>query len=266
MIISTGYSKNKKGSCVERPAGFSYWSMAFLLKGSIELKTSMHTFTTANEAIALIPPGTAYNLAFLTNEEEIWCIFEPRPEFFTFLQPKEENTQASLIALHGSELLPEINAAMRELIRRWEQNPPHVLLAENALERVLLLAHELMAVHGPAFMDERIRKSIDYILQHYAEPITVPAIARTISMSPSRFAHLFRKQVGMAPICFLEHRRMEKARQLLLSTRLSVKEIAGQVGFVNQFHFSARFRKLTGQSPRNYRQRPQRRWQSLPAF
>ena len=263
MIISAGFSENRKDARVERQAGFSYWSVGLFLKGSIELRTGARTFATAQEAIALIPPGIAYNLAFRTDEREIWCIFEPRPELLAILQSKEEQPSASLVALHETAQLPEIEASLRELIRRWEQNPPHVLLAENALERALLLVHEQ---RDPSPMDERIRKAMDFMLERYAKPIAVSDMARVATLSPSRFAHLFREQTGMTPVQFLDHRRMERARQLLLSTRMPIKEIAEQLGFMNQFHFSTRFRRLTGQSPRNYRQSPQRRWHSLSAL
>lgn len=266
MIISAGYSKNNKDTRVERPTGFPYWSCGFFLTGTTELRTPSRTFKMSHNTFMLIPPNNAYSLNFLTSEQETWCLFEPRPEILPFLQPKDKSAQFSPVILNGSKRSSEIKDAMRDLVQRWEQNPPHVMLAENALERALLLAHELMAQHGPSPLDDRIKKSVNFILQHYTEPITVPDAARNAVMSPSRFAHLFREQVGMAPMCFLEHRRMEKARQLLLSTRMNVKEIAFQVGFTNEFHFSTRFRKLTGQSPRIYRQRPQRRWQSLSAF
>ncbi len=263
MIISAGFSENRKGAHVERPAGFAYWSMGCFTMGTIEVRSGGRMVRAEATTAVLVPPGVSYNLAFLTREQEMWCIFEPRPEIRAFLQPGNEQATATVLELNGTKQLPEIKAAMRELLRRWEQNPPHVLLAENALERALLLINERRA---PSPMDERIRKAVDLMLKRYAEPLSVSDMARESSLSASRFAHLFREQAGMTPVQFLDHRRMERARQLLLSTRMPIKEIAEQVGFANQFHFSTRFRRLTGQSPRNYRLRPQRRWHSLSEF
>jgi AraC-like DNA-binding protein len=55
---------------------------------------------------------------------------------------------------------------------------------------------------------------------------------------------------------YRDRRRMELAKRLLLTGNLRIKEIAHEVGFVNPYHFSRRFRELTGQSPRDYRRDP----------
>jgi AraC family transcriptional regulator len=82
-------------------------------------------------------------------------------------------------------------------------------------------------------------------------------------LSVSRFSLLFKECTGLAPVKFLEARRIEKARHLLLTTDLPVQQIGLQVGFSNAQHFSTRFRKLTGQSPRAFRAAPRRRFGEL---
>jgi YesN/AraC family two-component response regulator len=53
---------------------------------------------------------------------------------------------------------------------------------------------------------------------------------------------------------FVERQRIDRARQLLTMTSLSVKEISRQVGYETQFYFSLRFKKSTGQSPKAFRE------------
>ena len=93
--------------------------------------------------------------------------------------------------------------------------------------------------------------------------MTIESLSRVAALSPSRFAHLFRERTGVTPMNFLEARRMEQAKQLLLTTDLPVQQVAQNIGFSNAQHFSTRFRKLTGQSPSAFRQSPQRRFGEL---
>ena len=62
---------------------------------------------------------------------------------------------------------------------------------------------------------------------------------------------------------FLEMRRIEKAKHLLLTTDLPVQQIGLHTGFPNAQHFSVRFRQLAGQSPRAFRTTPRRRFGEL---
>jgi len=139
----------------------------------------------------------------------------------------------------------------------------HEHLAENAMERVLLLARMAAGRRQPTIAEERITRVCDHISGHLDGEFTIGELARVACLSVSRFSWLFKESVGIAPVKFLEARRMEKARHLLLSTDLPVQEIGQQVGFANAQHFSTRFRRLTGQSPRAFRETPRRRFGEL---
>ncbi len=104
---------------------------------------------------------------------------------------------------------------------------------------------------------------IKTINDQLGEELFIETLAEEAGLSPSRFAHLFRERMGVTPMNFLESRRMEQAKQLLLTTDLPVQEVALNIGFPNAQHFSTRFRKLTGQSPSAFRQAPQRRFGEL---
>ncbi len=99
----------------------------------------------------------------------------------------------------------------------------------------------------------KMRRATDYIDDHLREDLTLGAISATLSMSPWHFAHAFRQTLGVAPHHYVLLRRVERARQLLRETNLPITEIAHQVGYSNPGNFSVAFHRLTGCSPRNFR-------------
>jgi AraC family transcriptional regulator of arabinose operon len=99
-------------------------------------------------------------------------------------------------------------------------------------------------------MDTRIATSLAVIEQRLAETVTVDSLAAAVSLSPSRFAHLFRHEVGTSPSRYLHVLRMLHARTLLERTFYSVKEVMSLVGCNDASHFSRDFRRFHGMSPR----------------
>ena len=108
---------------------------------------------------------------------------------------------------------------------------------------------------GPSRLDEPIQEAVLFIAGHLDRRLRVGEIADAVHLSPSRFAHLFKQQLGTSPARFVEQRRMERARTLLASSSLRIGAVAEASGFASQFHFAARFRAVTGMSPTEWRDR-----------
>jgi transcriptional regulator GlxA family with amidase domain len=101
----------------------------------------------------------------------------------------------------------------------------------------------------------RIGRSIAYMVQHLNEPLQVSTLAAQASVSTSHFFALFKRQMGTAPIDFFIRLRMNHARDLLDSTRSSVKEIAATMGYDDPFYFSRVFKSVHQVAPAEYRRR-----------
>jgi len=99
-----------------------------------------------------------------------------------------------------------------------------------------------------------IKKSIDYINDHYNQNITLEMAAEQIGLNPSYFSTLFKKETGINFSNYLLNLKIENARLLLKSSNLSLINIAVEVGFDNQSYFSNVFKKATGMTPKQYRQ------------
>ena len=83
--------------------------------------------------------------------------------------------------------------------------------------------------------------------------LSLAEFAQSVNLSVWRLCHIFKSDVGMPPIRFLRQLRMARAKDLLESSFLSVKEIAFQVGLNDESHFVRDFKSTYGYSPALYR-------------
>lgn len=104
-----------------------------------------------------------------------------------------------------------------------------------------------------AIRSRRIQIAIDFMNANLNRRIRLGDLAAAANLSPSHFSYLFKDQTGLSPGEFLRRLRMEKARELLASSLLSIKEIMGIVGYNNKTHFSRHFRRSFGVVPSDYR-------------
>ena len=93
-----------------------------------------------------------------------------------------------------------------------------------------------------------------YILQEtFDTPVNTEMLAKELPMGYSTFRRVFKKVTGLSPNQYLIDLRLGKARDLLLSTNLSINEIADQTGFDSIYYFSKLFKKKHGVSPKTFR-------------
>ncbi|MBQ9964640.1 MAG: helix-turn-helix transcriptional regulator [Clostridia bacterium] len=99
---------------------------------------------------------------------------------------------------------------------------------------------------------EQVKAVLEYIEQEYASPITLDDLARVAGMSRNYFCRVFREITQQTPIDYLLHYRVEKAAAQLVSTSLSVTDIAMDCGFNDQSYFIRMFKRLKGVTPKQY--------------
>ena len=110
----------------------------------------------------------------------------------------------------------------------------------------------------------RLRRARDLMDRDYAQPLDVPALARTALMSPGHFSRSFRAAFGESPYSYLMTRRIERAKALLRRGDLTVTEVCFEVGCTSLGSFSSRFTELVGESPSAYRARSHDDGETIP--
>ncbi len=98
----------------------------------------------------------------------------------------------------------------------------------------------------------KLQQAIDYIQDNLAEDISLQAIATEVNMSRYHFCRLFKKSTGITPYQYLIESRIERAKELLLRKHQSIMDVALQVGFSNQSHFTKHFKRLVGVTPKKF--------------
>jgi AraC family transcriptional regulator len=107
--------------------------------------------------------------------------------------------------------------------------------------------------HKGGLPGRTLKTALEYIHAHTTQDIPLQALANVMHMSVFHFCRLFKQSTGFTPHQYLLHLRMEEAKRLLRSSNLNIAEIGQQVGFDDQSHFGATFRKVTGMTPNCWR-------------
>lgn len=111
---------------------------------------------------------------------------------------------------------------------------------------------------------EPLRDLQSWIVENPRGDLSVPALARRVSMSPRNFARLFAREVGMTPARFVASVRVETARRLLEETSQSIEAVCAASGLANLESMRQAFRRRVGVTPGQYRRRFARAVSSAP--
>lgn len=99
-----------------------------------------------------------------------------------------------------------------------------------------------------------IDKAKDYIAARYQKDISLDDVSREVDISPYYFSKIFKEETGENFIEYVTNIRITKAKELLQSSELSMKEICAQVGYSDPNYFSRTFKKNVGVTPTEYKE------------
>ncbi|WP_304821835.1 helix-turn-helix domain-containing protein [Candidatus Binatus sp.] len=97
-----------------------------------------------------------------------------------------------------------------------------------------------------------LRRAVEFIHHNLTRNLSLFELASEVDMSPYHFCRLFKRSTGLSPHQYLQRERIRRARDLLAEHRLTVAEVAGELGFSDQSHFARTFSRSVGATPRDY--------------
>jgi AraC family transcriptional regulator len=127
----------------------------------------------------------------------------------------------------------------------------------------LSFATALLTNHstGPARLNQyrgglspyKLRQVTEYITENLSNNLSLAEMANLLQMGPCHFARAFKESTGLSPHQYVLRRRVERALQMLKETPSNLADIAYDLGFSSQGHFTTVFSKIVGVSPSSYR-------------
>ena len=162
--------------------------------------------------------------------------------------------------------MPLFHVGSNEDIIKLYQQAIHIALNEQAYFQIMLagIVNHLLGfmyyidnnrrLNKNQGLVDRINHARVWMQEALEEPLSIQEIAQKLGMSYSSFRKSFKEYAGLSPARYLQDIRLQRARELLCTTDLSVKEIAYRLHFETPAYFSAQFRKKTGVSPSKFRE------------
>lgn len=157
---------------------------------------------------------------------------------------------------------PQVSRTLRPLIEAMvEQSPAQRLVTLLAV--LDKLAHDSQATRiipaagpdpaGQIVEDARIHRVLAHLHGHYAEPVSIPALAALACVSVSAFHRMFRRHTRCTALEYIARLRVGHACALLMQGQLSVSAIAEHVGYGSQALFNRQFKSMKGLTPSDFR-------------
>ncbi len=230
-----------------------YYVIAVVDSGSQSFVYNGERWFTPADGLILLNPGDVHTGEPLDEHGYVHQAFYPTSEHMERIA-EEIGGKVPRFAVPRADD-PEMAQQIRGLIAALRDDAP-VLEAET---RFLLTMAELIRRFGKQTArnlnggaeHRAVQQAIDYLQAHYAEPISLTELADQVNFSRYYLLRIFRNTVGMPPHRYQETVRVQHAQRLLTEGE-SLAQVAYQVGFASQSHFTRRFKEIIGLTPGAY--------------
>ena len=209
--------------------------------------------------LVIINPYVEHTEKTLPNDPMEYIVFGVEGLAFSFSGAGQDNPKGYSFYSYGSDKKQFINFAQL-MMQEFRDKLPGFEQVCHGLLQVLLVyisrKQNLSVISDSSFqLSKECALAKRYIDSNYSQNITLDSLAEITHINKFYLAHSFTECVGQSPINYLTDRRLEACKELLVSSNLSVAQVATSVGFSSQSYFSQIFRKKTGMTPRQYRSR-----------
>ncbi|MCX7594087.1 MAG: AraC family transcriptional regulator [Fischerella sp.] len=209
--------------------------------------------------VAIIPPYVTHRAA--TSKESEFIALTLNSRLVANIAYESVNPNMVEIIPHFSKPDPLIYQIGLALKAALESNSLGSRLYADSMATALsahLLQHYSVPKHslpdyGGGLPKHKLQRVTEYIIDHLAEDLLLGSMAREVGMSRYHFARLFKQSTGLSPYQYVIHCRIERAKMLLLQTKLKISEVASMVGFADQSQFTRHFKRLLGVTPKEIR-------------
>jgi AraC family transcriptional regulator of arabinose operon len=255
--IWTGHEN--RTSRVIRPTGIKpNWHLILSVSGEGSFRQPGFELPLRAGDLILFPPDCYqdYGAVDGASWENYFAHFAPRPTWHAWMRWPEAGSGVRHVSLPEGPIRTGVLDAMLRCDRYAHSafsSYAHELALSALEEAILLGAHQARFGRSGREPSPGIARVVQVIESDLTKAFTVRLLAREAGYSPSRFAHLFKQEIGEPVIAYINRLRISTAARLLEAEGMSVKEAAHAVGFRSPFYFSRMFRRFYLIDPSSFR-------------
>lgn len=253
-ITEMGFSPENSHRSWEQPKGSPHYSLLYCAHGKGWYATGRKRIPVKTNQFVLIPKKTPFSAG--ADNKNPWRLYTIQfngllaDETYAYLVPDKKGMPRTVPPLVGR-------------IAQFDDIHHHLDLMNN-IENLLYANFRFYSFLGTFRLtvfnymkkgaDNIIERSILIMKQHLDTRLTLADLARETRLSASYLSALFKEKTRYSPIQLYTSLKIQKASQLLKETRLSVKQIAQDMGYTDQYSFSRSFKLIMGTSPKQFRE------------
>lgn len=250
-------SVEKNSITSNRSASFQkypYVKIIFINSGEATLTFKDTSKKVAKDQVILINPNNDYYWDLTSNQP--FEITEVGVHGLEFSHIGDSETEFTYFSYSDAD---SDSALFLDLLIKTmdEKEPGHEEIAKRFIEILLiqLLRSEQFSIRNS--LNKKNHKEIqvvkNYMKINYHKNITLDDLVELVHINKFYLIRIFKQEVGMSPIDYLIHVRIDEAQKMLRNTNIAIADIAHLVGFQSPSHFSKTFRELSNMTPSQYR-------------
>lgn len=243
-VASVGYVENQPN--VHRPLGIEDYQLLYTKngKGKCFVNGKLHLLT--EDSLLFLPPSTPHEYSNAGTEK--WTTM-----YITF-----NGNGTKGISKFNPRVIKKVDAKIHfieafDTIKYYKKYPfLYKKLSLELYSLILDLTEQLEnTCHSKGIGDAKMAIAMNFLSEDYNNDLM--PLLKKINMSKEHFCRIFKKYTGYRPVEYSNLVRIQKAKNLIKNTELSMKEIADEMGFSNPSYFASVFKKYVGVTPSEYK-------------
>ncbi|CAG7644838.1 AraC family transcriptional regulator [Paenibacillus allorhizosphaerae] len=226
-----------------------YHILLLVVKGTVDYRLGDANVTLGKGDGLFIPQGTLRSRSVHTDASEPQQMYsvhfrDSSPEYLVHFMDEPYKR----IRPFGYDYLKQRFSMLSEC---WlGKMPCYEMISQGiALEILGLIQSELVAEGIPSSKRNLAARIQQYIVKHYRDPIRLQELAAYVDRSPNYISSVFKEVTGRTPVEYMHEVRITSAREMLLTTNMTIGEIADALGYCDQTYFNYMYKKIVGQPP-----------------
>lgn len=236
-----------------RPNGRIDYHILYIFEGCCHVNLMNKTTIAPAGSVVIFSPFEKQDYKFYKNDKSIsYFIHFTGTACKQLIEEMQLNNQNICNIGKSTSLQKLFNSLINEFQQKQKYNKYR--LQGLLLEILSLIARKnsIMQYSDPV-TNKKFNEICRFMYSNFSKNFTIHDYAKMCNLSESRFSHQFTEIIGVSPKQYLIITRIEAAKELLISSDLTVLQISEAVGIFNQNYFSRIFKKYTKLSPTEYR-------------